>query len=158
MSEEHLAAPWFRERAEKSLRELRRRENDLQVRLADKIERPEHITSGFHTINHPANELVVEEARQTLAHLGYADADRVLHSRQLYLDHIKAPREPQILRALGATVDPTEPQTWRTPRGEFTNTDVVEAHLRFYADRPDLLEAGLQKHRERLDDLDLALH
>ncbi len=148
-----LDPAWIRKNAEDSLAELRRRESQLQVRLADDISRPENLGSSFHTINHPTNALVTRVARQVLAHLGYGDADRVLTSRQTYLDHLKAPREPQILRALGTEPAPDEPQTWRTAAGTYSTADVVRAHLACYDADPQLLAAGLAKHRKRLDAL-----
>ena len=129
LSELRLDPDWLRRNAEASLAELDRRETRLTVRLSGTIRRPENLTSSFHTINHPANRLVTEVARQVLAHLGYPDAARVTDSRQTYLDHLKPPRELQILRALGTEPDPDEPQTWRTSSGTFSMADVVRAHL-----------------------------
>lgn len=141
---------WIRRNAEASLAELGRREAELTVRLSAAIQRPENLTTSFHTINHPTNTLVTQLAQQVLAHLGYGDAERVRQSRQTYLDHLKAPREPQILRALGTEPDPAEPQTWCTSAGTYSMADVVEAHLGLYAADPQLLAAGLAKHRDRL--------
>lgn len=145
-----LDPEWIRRNADASLAELQRREAELTVRLSEVIRRPENLVSSFHTINHPANTLVAQVAEQALAQLGYPDAARVATSRQTYLDHLKAPREPQILRALGTEPEPDEPQTWRTASGVYSTVDVVRAHLALYAADPALLAAGLAKHRDRL--------
>jgi hypothetical protein len=149
LNELQLDPQWIRDNAEASLRELARREADMPVQLTQLI-RPK-ITDSFHTINHPINELVVEVVRQVLEQLGYADADRVLSSHQTDLEHVNAPREPQILRALGTEPSPSEPTHWRTPAGEFSMDQIVDAHLALFAADPALLASGLVKHKERLE-------
>jgi Polysaccharide biosynthesis enzyme WcbI len=150
LEELRIDPQWIREHSEASLAELARRETHMAVQLSDVIRRPENLATSFHTINHPANRLVTEMARQTLAQLGHADADRMLDTRDDYLDSLQAPRERQILRALGIEPRPNEPQVWRTPSGSYPMSEVVRAHLALYSARPKLLAAGLAKHQERL--------
>jgi len=143
---------WIRDNAERSLAELARRESRLTAKLAETI-RSEGMTAGFTTINHPTNRLVTEVARQLLEHLGYADADGVLGSRQTYLDHFAAPREPQVLRALGTEPGPLDRNEWVTDRGTFSPAQAVAANFELYAGEPQLVTAGLAKHREQLTTL-----
>ncbi|GAB6900434.1 WcbI family polysaccharide biosynthesis putative acetyltransferase [Kineosporia succinea] len=143
-----LDPDWVRSNAERSLGELAKRESELTARLTPII--AEHPTTSFRTLNHPVNGLVTQVARQLLTQLGYADADRVLDSRQFYLDHTSAPLEPQIVRALGGEPDADTRGEWITPEGTFSRSDVVTAHLAFYADEPGLVEIGVRKHAERL--------
>jgi hypothetical protein len=143
-----LDPDWVRDNAELSLQELAKRETGLTARLSEVIRK--NPTTSFNTINHPVNDLITEVARQLLEHLGYQDADTVLDSKQVYLDHMEAPREPQLLRALGAEPTPEDHADWLTSAGWFSQTEVVTAHLKLYADDPDLLAAGVDKHRDRL--------
>ena len=146
---------WVRRRADGSLWELRTREAGFEATLSELLS--SRLTTGFYTINHPVNELVTGLAQQVLTHLGVPDPDLVLASRQTYLDHLRAPREPGIVTALGGVPDPAEPQTWRTRDGEFSIAQVVEAHLALYATDPDLLRAGLARHEARLADFAAAV-
>jgi Polysaccharide biosynthesis enzyme WcbI len=146
-------AGWVRRNAERSLHLLDRREAQMAAQLTAVIRDSDHLTTGFNTINHPANALVTELARQLLQHLGYPDADSVLGSQQTYLDHLKAPREPGILRALGAEPGPDDRDLWSNPTGAFTQAEVTAAHLELYAHDPELLGFGLRKHQERLSEL-----
>lgn len=148
MDELVLDPNWIRDNAERSLRELTSRETQLNAQLTSVIRR--HPTSSFKTINHPVNGLITEVARQLLHGLGYQDAERVLTSRQIYLDHMTAPLEPQIVRALGGEPSADDRGLWTTSAGVFNRFEVVSAHLGFYAADPALLADGLRKHSERL--------
>jgi len=153
LDELELDPAWIRSNAERSLNLLAGRENSFAAQLTSVIR--QHPTSSFKTINHPANGLVTEVARQLLVNLGYPDADLVLDSRQTYLDHMTAPLEPQIVRALGGEPHLNERGDWITSAGTFSRTEVVTAHLAEYAADPDLLAGGLKKHAERLQNLEL---
>jgi hypothetical protein len=152
LDELELDPEWVRSNAEKSLQELARREVHLTAQLSPLIR--DHQTSSFNTINHPVNALITEEARQLLGHLGHQDADLVLDSRQIYLDHMRAPREPQLIRALGGEPSLDDRDEWITSAGTFSRRDVVAAHLEFYASDPALLADGLRKHELRLKTLE----
>jgi hypothetical protein len=151
LAEFEIDPTWVRDNAERSLTELASRERGLSAQLSAVIRR--HPTSSFTTINHPTNRLVTEVARQLLTQLGYLDADLVLHSDQIYLDRLRAPLEPQIVRALGGVPGADDRGEWVTPAGRFTRREVVTAHLAGYAADPGLLADGLARHSERLRDL-----
>ena len=152
LDELHLDPNWVRDNAERSLKELGSREAAFTAQLSNVIR--QHPTSSFRTINHPVNGLVTEVARQLLAHLGYQDADLVLNSRQVYLDHMTAPLEPQIVRALGGEPSVDSHGEWVTSAGTFSRAEVVAAHLAAYTADPGLLADGLSKHAERLRNLE----
>jgi hypothetical protein len=152
LDELQLDPNWVRDNAERSLNELSSREAAFTAQLTPVIRK--HPTSSFKTINHPANGLVAELARQLLAHLGHQDADLVLDSRQNYLDHLTAPLEPQIVRALGGEPGADRHGEWVTSAGTFSRAEVVTAHLASYVSDPGLLADGLRKHAERLDTLE----
>jgi hypothetical protein len=148
LAELKLDPEWIRANAEQSLQELARREANFTAQLASLIR--QHPTTSFNTINHPVNALITEVARQSLEYLGYRDADLVKDSRQVYLDHMRAPREPQIVQALGAPPSLEDRDEWVTSAGVFSKADVVSAHLALYAEDPALLADGLRKHEVRL--------
>ena len=156
LAELQLDPDWLRDNAERSLQELVKRESRLTATLSETIRK--NPTASFNTINHPVNGLITEVARQLLAHLGYPDADLVLDSHQVYLDHMKAPREPQILRAFGVQPGPEDRDEWVTSAGVFIPAQVVAAHLKMYADDPELLAEGLHKHESRLRNLAAMWH
>jgi hypothetical protein len=152
LDELHLDPNWVRDNAERSLKELSSREAAFTAQLSGLIR--QHPTTSFRTINHPVNGLVTEVARQLLTHLGYQDADLVLASRQVYLDHMTAPMEPQVVRALGGEPSADNHGEWVTSAGTFSRAEVVTAHLAAYAADPGLLGDGLRKHAERLHTLE----
>jgi hypothetical protein len=156
LDELQLDPNWVRDNAQRSLKELSSRESTFDAQLTETIR--QHPTSSFKTINHPVNGLVTEVARQLLTRLGYQDADLVLESRQVYLDHMTAPLEPQIVRALGGEAGADENGGWTTSAGIFSRRQVVEAHLAGYAADPGLLADGLRKHAERLSTLESMWH
>jgi hypothetical protein len=139
------------EDAERSLSELARREQPCQARISRLVR--QHPTTSFTTVNHPVNGVVTELARQLLAELGFADADRARELRQSYLDHTRAPMEPDVVRALGGEPSVDEDGAWITPAGSFGRPEVVAAHLSAYAADPRLLAGGLTKHAARLEAL-----
>ncbi len=151
LAELELDPAWVQDNADRSLQELAKRETQLTAKLSETIRK--NPTTSFNTINHPVNDLITEVARQLLDHLGYADADTVLDSRQVYLDHMEAPREAQVLRALGAEPTPADHVDWKTSAGWFSPAEVVTAHLKQYAADPELLSTGLVKHKARLETL-----
>jgi hypothetical protein len=152
LDELRLDPQWVRDNAERSLKEFSSREIGLEAQLTPFIR--QHPTTSFHTVNHPANGLVTETARQLLSHLGYQDADLVLGSRQTYLDCVIMPLEPQIVRALGGEPDADMSGELLTSAGTFSRAEVISAYLALYADNPDLLANGLRQHAERLHTLE----
>jgi len=152
LDELQLDPTWVRDNAERSLKELSSQEAALPARVTDVVRR--HPTTSFRTINHPANGVVTELARQLLTHLGHQDADLVLASRQTHLDHVIMPVEPQVARALGGEPSPDARGELVTSAGSFSRAEVIDAYLALYADDPGLLAAGLHQHAERLHTLD----
>ena len=148
LDELQLDPAWVRDNAERSLKDLSSSEAAFTARIADFVR--QHPTTSFHTVNHPANELVTEVARQLLSHLGYRDADLVLGSRQTHLGGLVAPLEPQIVRALGDEPSVDTHGEWVFSSGTFSRAEVIGAYLALYAADPSLLADGLRQHAERL--------
>jgi hypothetical protein len=152
LDELQLDPKWVRDNAERSLKELSNGEAACTAQLAAFVR--QHPTTSFHTVNHPANGLITEVARQLLTHLGYQDADLVLGSRQTHLDGVIAPLEPQIVRALGGEPGVDTHGEWVFSSGTFSRAEVISAYLAVYADDPGLLADGLRQHAERLHTLE----
>jgi len=151
----HIDADWVRETARRSLVELRRREAGMPVQLADVIADHAHQGRSFWTINHPTNNLVREMARQVLMHLDYDEHDAVLCAQQTYLDHLAAPREAEVLRALGVATAGQDGEDWVVRGRRVPRREIVEAHLNFYTRQPSLLENGLARHARLFSQLGL---
>ncbi len=132
--------------AELSRRELRvREEAHGTVMVSDLFASPSF--AQMRTLNHPGNALwnpVAARVREALglpAHDG--DPGRPL------ADSIHAPREPAVLEAFDLP-DAPEPD-WLVEGARITAEEVREAHLRWYADHPDAVTSGLERHAEALE-------
>lgn len=121
-----------------SVDQLRRRERaHATVSVSDHLE----LHPVWHTINHPDNGTLCHLARQVCRALGVegspADPGREL------LGGLEAPVDKHAAAALG--VDVTGRDSWLPePEGW------VQAHLDFYADNPDVVAAGVDRHGERM--------
>lgn len=146
-----LAPERIRQVAEASLDRLRERERAHRtLAVADRV--AELTVPAFHTINHPANEVLALLASAVRAHLG-ADPSVVLPDRPL-LGDVLAPLEPQVLAALEVT-GPSR-QDWTVGGQEVSDAHVRSAHLDWYRANPEAVRAGLDRHRQLLADLGLS--
>lgn len=136
--------------AQDSLTRLRERERAHRtLTVADRI--AEMTVPAFHTVNHPANEVLGLLASAVRAQLG-ADPAVVLPDRTL-LGEVLAPLEGQVLEALG--VHGTARDHW-TVRGEpVSDARVRAAHLDWYRANPAVVRAGVERHGRLLADLGL---
>lgn len=120
--------------ADDSLAELRRREENCDVAVADLL-RP--IAAHLRTINHPANAIWTPLAARVLDALGLPgepkDPGRPL------LDGVHAPREAWVTAAWGDRDGPQE--HWIIEGRTVDVADVRDAHRRWYARHP-LFVAG----------------
>lgn len=135
----------FRDAAQASLDELRRRESrDTDIAASDLFQSAG--SRATHTINHPTNVVLTALAQRILDHLDTActvgDPGREL------LGGVRAPVERRVLRALGLPGD-ARPD-W-TVDGSDVSSDVVHrAHLDWYAAHPQFVDAALARHSELL--------
>jgi hypothetical protein len=129
-----------------SIAELTRREEAFDaVRASDLFARPGF--SQMRTLNHPGNAVFSAVADRVRHRAGLAqhsvDPGRAL------LDGVHAPR-------LGAVVDAYEldveaSSDWIVGGAVVPDALVREAHLEWYAEHPDAVEAGLARHRRALE-------
>jgi Polysaccharide biosynthesis enzyme WcbI len=140
-----------RQLAEASLDRLRERERAHQsLQIADRL--VELTVPSFHTVNHPANEVLALLASAVRAHLG-AEAPVVAPERTL-LGDVLAPLEPQVLAALEVT-GPARAD-WTINGDEVSDSVVRSAHLDWYRENPEAVRAGVERHRKLLADLGLS--
>lgn len=140
------AAGAFRAVAERSVAELARRERACDVGVSDVL-RPLGL-DAVHVLNHPANPVLLALAGRVRAHLGLrgevADPGREL------LGGIRAPLDPQVLDALGLDPDRARPH-WLVHGTPVTEDDVRAPQLRWYADHPAWVPAGLERYAADLE-------
>jgi hypothetical protein len=145
-----LAPERIRRLAQASLDRLRERERAHRtLSVADRLARL--AVPAFHTINHPANEVLALLASEVRTHLG-ADATVVAPGRTL-LGDVLAPLEPQVLAALG--VNGPSRQDWTVGGEPVTDAQVRAAHLDWYRANPEAVRAGVERHGQLLADLGL---
>jgi hypothetical protein len=129
---------------------LRERHHDTVV-VSDLFDRP-----GFglmRTLNHPGNPVVEAMAGRVRERLGLDPTVTPL-ARPL-LDGVHAPRSAVVAEAFG--LDPSDVrQEWRVDGATVTVEAVREQHLAWYAEHPDAVTAGLERHRALLPLLGLA--
>jgi hypothetical protein len=107
---------------------------------------------AFLTIDHPSNATMFEVSAGVHAALGLPQQPfRLLPE---VLGNIRMPIEQPALRALG--IEAQARPSWFVRGAEHSLAAVLELHLGFYRERPEVLEAGLSEHAERMQALDLS--
>ncbi|MDO9381108.1 MAG: WcbI family polysaccharide biosynthesis putative acetyltransferase [Nocardioidaceae bacterium] len=123
-----------------SVAELDRRERRHGlVPVSDLLARP--VADTMRTINHPGNTVLEPLAARLRTALGLPA--RPPGVRRPLLDNLHAPLLPEVLAAHGLDVSPTT--AWTVDGTTVTTEAVTDAHLAWYADRPDLLAAALDR-------------
>lgn len=145
-----LAPERIRRLAEQSLgRLLAREQAHGTVAIAERLR--DVTVPAFHTVNHPANEVLALLAAAIRAQLG-ANPAVVLPERTL-LGEVLAPLEPQVLAALGLEGPPRA--GWTAGGERMTDAAVRAAHLEWYRANPEVVDAGIERHRHLMADLGL---
>lgn len=140
----------LRTMADESLAELRRRERDLDVRVADAIQGLG--AESFWTVNHPSNAILRRASDQIHVALGIPPTTDVVANE--LLDVVTVPVHAEIREALGLPI--AESAIWKINGRPHSDFEVAQAHLAFYRDQPDVLRVALEEHQDRLDRLGLA--
>ncbi|MCU1405433.1 MAG: peptide transporter ATPase [Glaciihabitans sp.] len=133
-----------------SVNELRKREQGATtVTVSDLFEAPTF--SLMRTINHPGNAVWSAIAARLRGMLDLGDHS-VDPGREL-LNSIHAPREQAVVDAYN--LDTAAVGEWLVGESTVSTAEVRDAHLRWYADNPEVVEAGITRHRAALDVLGL---
>lgn len=123
-----------------SVAELARREQQAGgVRVSDLLAHP--TAAAMRTINHPGNAVLAPLAARIRDALGLPA--RVPGVTRPLLDGVHAPLDAAVVAAHGLTDRPTP--AWRVGEKRITTADVRRAHLRWYAERPAMLDAALAR-------------
>jgi hypothetical protein len=136
-----------RTNAKASQAELQRRETELDVKASDLLDRP-----AMFTLSHPNNAVLAEIARRVLVVLGI-DGDVEVPVRE-FLGARRAPVERAVVEALGWS-DSAQQDDWIVEKRVVPLREVLETHLPWYAERPDIAVDARKRFRDRLNLLDL---
>lgn len=129
-----------------SLEELKRRDETLDVVVADIFAHDGRRTNLLHTINHPANRLLSELANRIASRLGATFTPR-----------------PGMREWLGdiRLVDDAPANThaasghWDSPDQAYSISQVIELHKAVYRDNPRLLKHAMKTHLSEMVDFGL---
>jgi hypothetical protein len=129
-----------------SIGELTRREAEFDtVRVSDLFVRPDF--AQMRTLNHPGNAIFSAVAERVRQRAGLAE-NAVDPGRPL-LDGVHAPRLAAVIDAYALDDEPAS--DWIVGGAVVPDALVREAHLEWYAEHPDAVEAGLARHRRALE-------
>lgn len=129
----------------RSIAELRAREvAHSTVVVSDQFDRPTF--DQMRTINHPGNAIWSTVARRIRESAGVSPV--VTDPGRPLLTSIHAPRLEVVAEAYGLDDDPVD--HWLVEGREVSSAEIEEAHLQWYAEHPDAVDAGLTRHAETL--------
>ncbi len=133
--------------AELSREELRLREQraSTDVLVSDLFDAPAF--GMMRTINHPGNPVLLETGTRLLRALGLPG--EVRDPGRPLLASIQAPREAAVIEALGLDARPVD--HWSLEGRALSVEEVREAHLAWYAERPDLVEYAWLRARPTVE-------
>ena len=141
-----VAAAAWREVARSSVDELARREERHGAVVVSDLLGPAG-AGAVHTVNHPGNEVLRGLARRVLERLGH-DVEVPDPGRTL-LDSVHTPLQAEVLEALGLDAAAAG-SPWVVGGQVVEDGAVREAQLRFYAEHPQVVPAGLERHRDTM--------
>ncbi len=146
-----VSAETFRDVAQDGLAELRRREQDgTDVAVSDLL--LEHGADAMHTLNHPGNPVLIRLAERVLDELD--EPSRPTDPGRTLLGTTKSPREARVLAALDLPVSEAR-EGWQHAGQSWTADDVRAAQLAWYAERPQVVAAGLSRYDDLIARLGL---
>lgn len=139
----------LRAAAELSISQLRTREQHHgTVVVSDVLA----VSPQWHTINHPDNATLEVLAQRVLDEIIPGGTVTAPTDREM-LGGLRAPLDPGAADALG--VDATGRELWLAGGTPLDHAELVSRQLEFYRRHPGLVEAGLRRHAERIELLEL---
>lgn len=129
-----------------SIGELTRREQTFDtVRVSDLFTAPDF--AQMRTLNHPGNAVFAVVADRVRARAGLVE--HTVDAGRPLLDGVHAPRMAAVVDAYDLDEQPRE--DWIVGGAAVPDALVREAHLEWYSEHPDAVEAGLARHRRALE-------
>lgn len=164
------SGPWevpadaIRAGARASLAELERRERDQGSLVISDVVRSAGAAGGW-TVDHPGNPVLLTLAQRVVDEITHPDrtvdrdgsvgadalAATVSDPGRVLLSSVMTPLRPEVLDALDLDGEPRE--GWVVDGAPLSDEEVGEAHLRFYAEHPRVVEVGIEKKGEVLRSL-----
>ena len=136
---------------EHSLRELRSREQRHgAVVVSDLFDRPSF--GQMRTINHPGNSVWTALAARVHSALG--EEPHVVEPGREILNSVHAPRSAVVAEVYEIALPPVP--HWVVGGMTISDDEVRDAHLRWYAQHPDVVDAGIARHRLTLETMGFA--
>ena len=111
----------------------------------------------WHILNHPSNETLIELARRVLRVIDpevSAEALERIGADFELLGHLQAPIDPDAAAEFGVDV---HCPTWTLDGEPIDELKIRAEQLRFYEENPEVVQAGLTRHRELLGYLGYAV-
>lgn len=133
---------WICDTASKSLAELRRREEDIDVKISDGIEGE----GAFWTLNHPSNSVLSLAAEQI--HDAFDLPYSNWNGHEL-LGSTVAPVGRDVREALDLPHLKGDP-VWTVEGKAVAEAEILAAHLDFYREHPEVLDCAVQEHAAAL--------
>nr|VDG63010.1 Uncharacterised protein [Streptococcus thermophilus] len=144
-----LSPDAYRRALAMSVNNIRTREERFgSVRISDYLE----TLPVWHIINHPDNETLAVVASRILQTLGLAGSVDMPDYEML--GELDAPLDPGACAALGVSVRGRDAWMHRET-GEIPWEEIVDKQLAHYRERPALVAHGLERHAERIANLEL---
>jgi hypothetical protein len=131
-----------------SIGELVRREEAFDtVRVSDLFARPDF--GQLRTLNHPGNAVFAAVAERVRSRAGLPE--HTVDPGRPLLDGVHAPRLAAVIDAYELDDEPGS--DWIVGGAAVPDALVRNAHLKWYAEHPDAVEAGLARHGRALETL-----
>ena len=102
-------------------------------------------------VNHPHNHVLMQESRAILDRLGLTGD--VVDPGRVLLGELRTPVYAATLEALGADGTPTT--SWQIRGEEVSEQEVADEQLRWYAEHPEAIGIGLDRHADLVRTLQL---
>jgi hypothetical protein len=134
--------------AEQAAALIRGRESTTDIPVIDWIIAPAKASApSFFTVNHPSRLVLQRIAHGVHDILGLTAASDACGEREPLGDY-RTPLEQSVIDALGLASEPA--RGWIIKGKRVSTAHIVRRHLNWYRRRPDLVQAGIEAHAERI--------
>ena len=120
---------------------IQEREESLDIEFSSLLSGDSN--SYFWTPNHPNNNLLIHQARQIINEL-LEGADDLISTESELLGHIRMPE-------VDLTTGALKTRSWQIHGNTYSDHEVLQRHLEFYANNPAILRHAYHEHEERIN-------